>query len=291
MGVTLLTGATGRLGRALGPRLQTAGHELRAASRSPRDAGDGGIGGAGSERDRENPGRTEWVEVDLLDGTGVETAVAGADVVIHAATAPQGDSEGVDVAGTERLLDAAGRAGVSNFVYVSIVGVDEIPYAYYEHKLTAEEMVLASEVPATVLRATQFHGFVDDLLAGLSRLPVWPLPTRFRLQPIDVAEVADAVVDHATPSASGRVAPVGGPEVLSVGEIARAYRAARGLRRPVVRLPVPGEIAGGFRAGHATCPDHARGTTTWEAWLARRYGDEETEASRGRRHGASRKSS
>ncbi|WP_121822167.1 SDR family oxidoreductase [Halostella salina] len=253
---TLLTGATGTLGRGLRPRLRELGHTVRAASRSPPDDADG-----------------DWVTLDLATSEGIDAAVADADVVVHAATAPRGDSEAVDVTGTERLLDAAADAGVSNFLYVSIVGIDEIPYSYYEHKLAAERAVESSDVPATVLRATQFHSFLDGVLGAVSRLPVWPLPTRMQLQPVAVDEVAEAVAEHATPHAGGRVPPIGGPEVRTLGELARAYRDARGLRRPVVRLPLPGAVASGFRAGDATCPDRAVGTTTWEAWLADRYGD------------------
>jgi len=251
---TLLTGATGTLGLALRPRLRESGHSVRAASRLPPD--DDG----------------DWVKLDLTTSQGIDAAVSGVDVVVHAATAPRGDAEAVDVAGTERLLDAAAAAGVSNFLYVSIVGVDAIPYAYYEHKLAAERAVESSAVPSTILRATQFHDFLDGVLGTVSRLPVWPLPTRMRLQPVAVAEVAAAVAEHATPDASGRVPPVGGPEVRTLGELARAYRDARGLRRPVVRLPVPGAVVRGFREGDATCPGRDVGTQTWEAWLADRYG-------------------
>lgn len=261
---TLLTGATGRLGRVLRPRLASAGHDLRAASRSPPRDGEATI-----------DGETEWVELDLAEGTGIETAVSDVDVVVHAASAPMGDTEAVDVRGTERLLSAADDAGVSNFVYVSIVGVDEIPYSYYEHKVAAERAVESSAVPATILRATQFHSFVDELLGTASRLPVWPLPTTFRVQPVAAADVADAISTHAGPESAGRVAPVGGPAVRSLGELATAYRDARGLRRPIVRLPIPGGIARGFRGGHATCPDRAVGTVTWESWLAERYGGDE----------------
>lgn len=259
---TLLTGATGTLGTALRPRLVDAGHEVMAASRSPpKEATDG------TETDD-----CEWVEVDLLDGTGIEAAVADADVVIHAATAPQGDTEAVDVDGTKRLLDAAADAAVTNFVYPSIVGIDEIPFSYYEHKLAAEEAVAASSVPSTIVRATQFHAFVAELLDGVSRLPVWPLPTKLKSQPIAVGEAAAAIVEHATPEAAGRVPEVGGPDVLTLGELATAYREARGFRRPILRIPLPGKVAGGFRAGKATCPDRRVGTETWAAWLAKRYG-------------------
>lgn len=253
---TLLTGATGTLGRALRPRLRDAGHEVRAASRSPPDETDA----------------TEWVATDIATGRGLGTALEDIDVVVHAATAPQGDTEAVDVRGTERLLEAAAAAGVSNVVYVSIVGVDEIPYSYYEHKLTAERAVEASAVPSTIVRATQFHSFVYDLLETVSRLPIWPLPTDFRLQPIDVGEAADAIVERATLESAGRVPDVGGPEVRTVGELARAYRDAKGIRRPIVRLPLPGKTAAGFRAGGCICPDRAVGSVTWEEWLTAQTG-------------------
>lgn len=263
---TLLTGATGTLGRELRPRLREAGHEVRAASRSlPGDGDRDGNSGADLAA-----GRVDWVELDIVDGTGLEPALEGVDAVVHAATAPRGDSEAVDVRGTERLLEAAAAAGVSNFLYVSIVGVDGIPLSYYERKLAAERAVDASDVPSTIVRATQFHSFVHELLETVSRLPVWPLPTDFRIQPIDAGEAAAAIVERATLEPGGRAPPVGGPEVRTVGELARAYRDARGLRRPVVRLPVPGAVASGFRAGEALCPDRTVGTITWEEWLRQR---------------------
>ncbi|RQH03294.1 SDR family oxidoreductase [Natrarchaeobius oligotrophus] len=251
---TLLTGATGTLGRALRPRLVEAGHDVRAASRSPRSAADG----------------VEWVELDLADGTGLPEALEGVDVVVHAASAPRGDSEAVDVRGTERLLEAAAAEGVSNVCYVSIVGVDRIPLSYYEHKREAERLVEERPVPSTIVRATQFHSFAFELLETVSRLPIWPLPTAVRIQPVDVGEVAAAICERATLEPAGRVPPVGGPEVRTVRELASAYREAKGLGRPIVRLPVPGSAAAAFRNGEATCPDRAVGTVSWEAWLSRR---------------------
>lgn len=102
-------------------------------------------------------------------------------------------------------------------------------------------------------------------------LPVWPLPTTFRIQPITVDEVAKAIVDHATEDAGGRVPELGGPEIHTGRELAAAYRSARGLRRPIVRCPLPGEVASQFRAGAATTSERAVGEQSWEAWLAERY--------------------
>lgn len=253
---TLLTGATGMLGQALQPRLADAGHTVRGTSRSPPDD--------------EGP-VDEWVALSLPDRPGFEAALDDVDVVVHAASDARGDHEAVDVRGTERLLEAAGAAGVSNFLYVSIVGIDEVSYGYYDSKLAAERLVESSDVPWTIVRITQFHPFVDMIAGMVARLPVWPLPTKWQLQPIDLGEAADAVVEHATAEAAGRVPDVGGPEVRTVGEIADAYREARDLRRLVVRLPIPGSAARGLRAGKITCPDRDVGRITWEDYLAAEY--------------------
>lgn len=262
---TLLTGATGTLGEELRPRLREAGHDVVAASRSPPD--DGGR----PENFASTAGDLEWASVDLVAGTGIEAAVEDIDVIVHAASNATGDHEAVDLHGTERLVEAAEAADVSNFCYVSIVGIDAIPYSYYEHKLGAERVVESSAVPSTIARATQFHEFVEEMLAMVAWLPVWPLPTRFRIQPIAAAEAADAVVEYATEDPSGRVPELGGPTVHTGRELAEAYRSARGLRRPIVRLPLPGGVAAAFRAGEATAPACAVGEQSWGAWLAERY--------------------
>jgi uncharacterized protein YbjT (DUF2867 family) len=135
----LVTGATGRLGqRLLGP-LQAAGHSVRQMSR--RGTGPGGVRG------------------DLATGFDLRTAVAGAELVVHAASDPRGDPWQVDVAGTRRLVEAVDRDRLRHLVYISIVGVDKIPYGYYRAKFAAEQVLLASGLPVTLLRVTQFHEF------------------------------------------------------------------------------------------------------------------------------------
>ncbi|WP_277554505.1 SDR family oxidoreductase [Halobaculum limi] len=259
----LLTGATGTLGRQLRPRLLDAGYRVTATSRTPDE-----VNTAGAPSDQ-----IEWTTMDLRSGDGITTALADVDSVIHTATAPRGDTEAVDVAGTKRLLAAADDTGVDRVWYVSIVGIDAIPYSYYQHKLAAEQAVAASDVPSTIVRSTQFHTFLDGLFSGLSRLPVWPLPTGVPLQPIAAADLADVIVEHLEGETADRLPPVGGPVVQTVGSLAKTYREQRDLWRPIVPVPVPGSTAAAFRAGHATCPEHVVGTETWPEWLEREYGD------------------
>lgn len=268
---TLLTGATGTLGKKLRARLLAADHDVVAASRSPPSGGSHGADDPATGNSGDSDGSIEWVELDLAEGTGIESAVEDVDVIVHAASDASGDHEAVDARGTRRLAEAAAAAGVSNLVYVSIVGIDAIPYSYYEHKLAAEAALRESAVPETIVRATQFHEFVDEVLETIAWLPIWPFLTDFEIQPIAAGEVADAVVEYAIEDPSGYVPEVGGPEVRTGRELAEAYRSARGLRRPIVRFPLPGTVASRFRAGAATAPERAVGTRTWEEWLIERY--------------------
>src|SRR5690606_9701734 len=90
------------------------------------------------------------------------------------------------------LAAAAARAGVSRIVVLSIVGVDRIPFGYYEAKLAQEVTLRAGAVPVTVLRATQFHEFADQNLRRVPG-PVALIP-RMRMRPVASSEVADDLV-------------------------------------------------------------------------------------------------
>jgi uncharacterized protein YbjT (DUF2867 family) len=249
----LLTGGTGGLGREVVRAAEAAGHTVRIASRRARPEG--------------VPAAREWARMDLDSGEGVADALAGADAVIHAASDPRRHAT-VDVEGTRRLADAARAAGTPHLVYVSIVGVDGIPFGYYRSKFAAERIVESSGVPHSILRATQFHTLVDAMLAGFARVPLlMPLPTTFRFQSCATAEAAARLVRAAEAGPGGRLTDFGGPEVLTLGEMAAAWKAARGIRRPVLHLPLPGALAAAFRAGKNTAPEGDRGAVRWADWL------------------------
>src|SRR5262249_8184086 len=144
----------------------------------------------------------EWAQVDILNGRGLEQAVADVDVIVNCMSNPRKNTHAVDVEGTRLLLDKARAAKVGHVLHISIVGIDRIPYSYYKAKVAAEEIVKSSGVPWTILRATQFHNFIDFLLTSdPTFLSFMLLPTDFKVQPVDVGEVADEMVRHLeTPS-------------------------------------------------------------------------------------------
>lgn len=257
MPTILVTGGTGVLGRALTQQLTARGHPVRVMSRAPRPA-------TAAEE-------VEWAQAELETGQGVPAAVAGASTLVHCASSPLTRTQQVDAEGTSRLLDAARSAGVEHFVYISIVGVDRIPYPYYRAKHGAEQVIEGAGVPYTILRATQFHELLDGWLYSLVRFPwVW-LPTDLQFQPVDAGEVAGALVNCVAAGPVGRAPDMGGPEVLRSKTIIAQWLAARAMKRPLLHLPMVGGFAAALRRGDNTCPHNRQGTITWAEWLARKY--------------------
>jgi TIR domain len=166
-----------------------------------------------------------------------------------------------------RLVKRAGRPHV---VYVSIVGVDRIPYGYYQAKLAAETLVRDCGLPWTLLRATQFHDLVLQIVTALAKPPVVVVPRGMAAQPVDTREVAQRLALLALGEPTGRVRDFGGPRVWSVGEATRAYLAAADLRRRIVGVPLPGRAARAFRAGWNLVRDGETATRTFEEFLAQR---------------------
>src|SRR3989304_2344082 len=197
----------------------------------------------------------------ITGGTGVlgrelvsRFAAAGYSVrVVSRRAAP---AEGAPTEGAEGQSETGGRAGVSHFVYISIVGVDRIPLPYYKAKLAAERLIEESGVPHSILRAPQFFTLMDDILRNLLRFPVGVYPAGFTFQPIDPGEVAGRIVPQVEAGPGGRLAEIAGPEVRTAGELARAWLKARGKRRLLVPLPLFGKVAAGFRAGYNCAPEH-----------------------------------
>ncbi|MFC6016047.1 SDR family oxidoreductase [Plantactinospora solaniradicis] len=260
----LITGATGRLGRVLTPELVRAGHAVRATSRTAP------AGGPGIDPGRIDPGRIDWARVDLASGEGLGTAVGDIDTVVHLASAPyqRGYTRRVDVDGTRRLVEAAGRAGVRHLVYLSIVGADRVPWPYFKAKVEAEAIVAAGPVPWTVLRVTQFHDLLDEAMTKLARLPVLPVDPEIVGQPVDVRDVAAHLVRRVTAAPGGAIEEFAGPVVVGFAEGLRDWLTVRQVRRPVLRLPVPGRLGRAFRTGALTSATGNRGRITWHDYLA-----------------------
>jgi uncharacterized protein YbjT (DUF2867 family) len=258
----LVTGGTGTLGRQVVPRLQAAGCDVRVLSRRPHEAADG----------------IEYVTGDLLRDQGIQAAVDGAGVIVHCAGGRKGDDEA-----TRNLVLAASRAGAPHLVYISVIGADRIPVAsatdramfgYFAFKLAAERVVAGSGLPWTTLRAAQFHDLSLTVARQMAKLPVIPVPAGVRFQPVDTGEVAARLVELALGTPAGLVPDMGGPRVYRMADLLRGYLRARGQRRVLVPVWLPGKAARAVRAGANLAPQRAVGHRTWEDFLADRVHNE-----------------
>lgn len=249
----LVTGATGTLGRAVVQRLLRTAMHVRALSRTQRATGDQSC---------------SWVTGDLRNGAGLDDAVAGVGVIVHCATT---NGRG-DVAAMRNLVAATERAGKPHLIYISIVGIERIPMFYYRAKRESERLLEASGLPWTILRATQFHDLIVSMTAIQRWLPAVLMPAGVRFQPIDVADVAERLVELVGRDAAGRMPDIGGPQVRDARELARLTLRALGRNRAVLSVPVPGKMIRGYREGANLVPDHADGRISFEQFLAGRRG-------------------
>jgi uncharacterized protein YbjT (DUF2867 family) len=238
-----VVGGTGLVGRLVVEAARAAGHSPTVVARS--------------------------TGVDVTTGVGLDDALEGVPVVIdvaNLATTSRKASVAFFEAATRHLLSAGQRAGVSHYVALSIVGIDRVDFSYYEGKRRQEQVALSGAVPATVLRATQFHEFAGQLL-DRGRGPVAVVP-RMRVQPVAATEVADALVRLAEGNAVGRAPELAGPEQLELTDLARAVLRARGSHRVMVPVRLPGAVgramAGGGLLPSGTGP---RGVQTFAEWL------------------------
>jgi uncharacterized protein YbjT (DUF2867 family) len=247
----LVTGATGRLGRAVVQELIERDRLPRVLSRREKDSSD--------------PSRAQWVTGDLVTGVRVADAVADVDAIIHCATDYR--HMGNDVQGTRRLIDTALLGGSPHLIYVSIVGVDRIPLKMYRYKVGIEGIVQGGALPWTVQRITQFHDLVLSILRRAARIPVMPLPSGLQFQSIDTRDAARALVDLVESGPAGRATDIGGPLVQTILDLAQQYLAAAGRKRRIAGVPMPGKVLHAYREGWNLTPDNTFGAITFEEFL------------------------
>lgn len=203
-----VAGATGRLGRHVVDVLHEQAYEVVAMSRS------GGV--------------------DVVSGTGLPEALEGVIVIIDVSSTPSPEQEEATrffTAAARNLHEAGQKAGVQRMVVPSIIGIDGSVAGYNAAKLAHEQAVLDGPIPARILRAAQFHEFVEQLLGWGTQGDVAYVPV-MRTQLVAARSVAEKLVDLATgPDVEITGAPfpeVAGPREERLADAARLLAARRG---------------------------------------------------------------
>jgi uncharacterized protein YbjT (DUF2867 family) len=209
----VVIGGTGRIGSKTVAILRQSGHEVIAAS--PQSG------------------------VNTITGEGVKEAVAGAQVVIDLANSPSFEDKAVleffETSG-RNLLAAEAAAGVRHHVALSIVGTDRSDNGYFRAKVAQEKLIVASGIPYTIIRSTQFMEFLGGIADASMDGNVVRLPPGL-FQPIAAEDVAANVADVALVPPRNGIVEIAGPERAPFNEIVARYLKAVGDPREVVRDP------------------------------------------------------
>ena len=240
-----VVGGTGNIGGRTVAVLERGGHEVRVISRKAPE-----------------------YPVDLTNGEGLDKALKGIEVVVDASNGPPSQkAHKVLVDGSHRLLEAEQKAGVGHHVLVSIVGIENVNMIYYNVKLNQERVVEAGGVPWTIVRATQIHDLIANMVGYTKRVLVRPA-AKVMFQPVSADEVAEVVAKVATePPKEGRVT-VAGPEIRDVRELGRMWHQGTGRRSVEIPIYVPGKVGKALREGGLTDPNpDVLGKQTFAEWI------------------------
>lgn len=229
----LVVGGTGTLGREVVPLLARRGADVRVLTRD-------------AQRVAELPG--EVVVGDLCDPSSLAAAVRGCSVVVAAAHgfvgARRTSPERIDRDGNRNLLRAAVTAGVEHVVLLSTIGAaPDHPMSLHRMKFAAEQSLRDSGLAWTIVRPTAYLETWDGVIGGKLASGGPALVFGPGTNPINFVSVADvaAVVDRAVhdPQLRGQTVDVGGPENLTLSQLASRLVAANGGQGRIKHLPLP----------------------------------------------------
>jgi uncharacterized protein YbjT (DUF2867 family) len=227
----LVAGATGYLGGFVAKELSARGHRVRALARSPEKLE--------PIRDRLD----EIVEAEITRPETLEHVCDGIDVVFSSVgITRQRDGltfRDVDYQGNKNLLEAALRAGVRRFVYVSVFNGRSLRHLDIvgAHEDLVDEL-RASGIDHAVVRPTGYFSDMGEVLEMARKGRVWLIGSgKTCVNPIHWADLAMACADAIEGEGAGDEIDVGGPDVMTWEEVAALAFDAVGRRARVTRIP------------------------------------------------------
>jgi uncharacterized protein YbjT (DUF2867 family) len=241
----VVIGGSGLIGKKLIPLLRERGHE--AVSASPSSG------------------------VNTVTGEGLADALTSAEVVVDVSNAPSWEDAAVMTffdASTRNLRSAEAKAGVRHHVALSVVGTDRLQESgYFRAKLVQEKLIAASDIPYTIVRATQFFEFIGGIAQASTAGQVVRLPSAL-MQPMSADDVATALADYTIGPPLNRIVEIAGPEAMGIDEAVRRYLTATDdARRVITDASAP--YYGVKVSERSLLPDNVArlGTTPLDEWL------------------------
>jgi uncharacterized protein YbjT (DUF2867 family) len=243
----VIIGGSGLIGTKLVNNLRQLGHEVVAASRSSG--------------------------VNTLTGEGLAEVLTGAQVVVDVANSPSFEDKAVlefFETGGRNLLAAEAAAGVGHHVALSVVGTERLlASGYFRAKMAQENLIKASKIPYSIIRATQFFEFVSAIAQSATDGQTVRLSPAL-LQPIVSDDVAATVAEIAVGGPLNGTVELAGPEPIRLDELVRRFLSAnRDVRK--VTTDVHARYFGIELNDQSLTPgDNPRiGSTRFDDWLSR----------------------
>ena len=213
----VVIGGSGLIGRQVVANLRALGHEVLAASPSKG--------------------------VDTVTGEGLAEALQGADIVIDVANSPSFEDgpvmEFFQTSG-RNLLAAEKAAGVKLHVALSVVGTERLQASgYFRAKLAQEQLIQASPIPYSIVRATQFFEFVPSIAASGTQGDT-VIVSDAMMQPIASADVAAFLTDIAVAAHLQGMLDIAGPDPIRMDALVKILLMETGDHRNVTTDPAAG---------------------------------------------------
>src|SRR5262252_5188312 len=214
--------------------------------------------------------------INSVTGEGLAAALVGAQVVVDVANAPAWEDKAVlaffETSG-RNLLAAEAAAGVGHHVALSVVGTDRLlASGYFRAKMAQENLIKASPIPYTIVRATQFFEFVGGIAQSATEGQTVRLPPVL-MQPIAADDVAAALADVALAEPLNGTVEIAGPEQLRQDDLVRQFLNATGDARTVIADPKALYYGIAVNDQSLTPGDHPRlGPTRFDDWLRHNAG-------------------
>ena len=227
-----------------------------------REQGPRGRGGITIDRESTPSPARGWLQ-----------ALAGAQVVVDVANAPSWEDKAVleffETSG-RNLLAAEAAAGVGHHVALSVVGTDRLlASGYFRAKMAQENLIKASPIPYTIVRATQFFEFVGGIAQSATEGQTVRLPPVL-MQPIVSDDVAAVMADVALAEPLNGTVDLAGPEPIRQDELVRQFLNATGDARTVITDPKALYFGIAVNDQSLTPGDNPRlGPTRFADWLSR----------------------
>ncbi len=249
-GKIAVAGATGRLGRHIVEVVEERGYDAVPISRTHG--------------------------VDVITGEGLAEALAGVDTVIDASAYPLNEQEPATeffLASSRNLKQLGAEAGVKQLVVVSIIGIDEFTTGFLAAKKAHEEALRDSPIPVRILRAAQFHEFVEPLLQWMPQENGVRYVPKMQTQLVAARAVAEALVDLAVNGAAatdaGRIPEIAGPRAETLVDVATLLveRSGEAVRIEGVSDPADPDAALYESGGLLPGPGATLAGPTFEEWL------------------------